>query len=262
MDGYYDHDPGRRSPRRTLIGLAAVLAALCAAFLIGYTSHGGTRANADPGTKSPPPATPATSPITADGPSAPTRSPSTAPAAGPREPLRRNSAGVIVGYRHDQAGAVAAAGNYTASLYVQTNRTHARELAVLSTIAASPADAERMAGDFATEDAALAQLLGVATLQSDGVIAYGHPQGYRVESVTTTAATIDVYVAGGQGVANAPSDSAAAGETFYEVDQVQLVWQRGDWRMSNWSHLVEDNGPELATITAEGYRPFPIGEAG
>jgi hypothetical protein len=260
MDGYYDHDTGRRSPRRTLIGLAAVLAALCAAFLLGYASHGGTRANADPGTKSPSPVTPTPPPPTADVPSGQTLPTSTAPAAGPREPLRRNSAGVIAGYRHDQAGAVAAAGNYTASLYVQTNRTHARELAVLSTIAASQADAERMAGDFATEDAALAQLLGVATVQSDGVIAYGHPQGYRVESVTTTAATIDVYVAGGQGVAAAPSDSPASGETFYEVDQAQLVWQRGDWRMANWSHLVEDDGPELATIAAEGYRPFPIGE--
>ena len=202
---------------------------------------------------------PAAPPITTGAPSAQPPS-STPPAAAPRGPLRRNSAGVIVGYSHDQAGAIAAAGNYTASLYVQTNRTHARELAVLSTIAASQADAERMAGDFATEDAALAQLLGVATLQSDGVIAYGHPQGYRVESVTAAAATIDVYVAGGQGVAGAPSDSAASGETFYEVDQVQLVWQRGDWRMSNWSHLVEDNGPELATVAAEGYLPFPIGE--
>ena len=260
MHGYYDHDTGRRSPRRTLIGLAAVVAALCAAFLIGYARHGGTRPKVEPGTKSPPPATPATSPITADAPRAPTLSPSTAPAAGPREPLRRNSAGVIVGYRHDQAGAVAAAGNYTASLYVQTNRTHTRELAVLSTIAASPADCERMAGDFATEDAALAQLLGVATVQSDGVIAYGHPQGYRVESVTAAAATIDVYVAGGQGVAAAPSDSAASGETFYEVDQVQLVWQRGDWHMANWSHLVEEDGPALATVAVEGYRSFPIGE--
>jgi hypothetical protein len=259
VDGYYDHDTGGRSPRRTLIGLAAVLAALCAAFLLGYASHGGTRANADPGRESPSPVTRTTSPAT-DGPSVPTLSTSTAPAAGPRKPLRRNSAGVIVGYRHDQAGAVAAAGNYTASLYVQNNRTHARELAVLSTIAASPADAERMAGDFATEDNALAQLLGVATVQSDGVIAYGHPQGYRVESVTAAAATIDVYVAGGQGVASVPRDSPASGETFYEVDQVQLGWQRGDWRMSNWSHLVEDNGPELATVAAEGYLPFPIGE--
>jgi hypothetical protein len=261
VDGYDDHDTGGRSPRRTLVGLAAVVAALCAAFLIGYASHIGTRANADPGTESPSPVTPTTPPAAADVPSVPTPSTSTAPAAGPRQSLRRNSAGVIVGYRHDQAGAVAAAGNYTAGLYLQNNRTHARELAMLSPIAASPADAERMAGDFATEDAALAQLLGVATLQTDGVIAYGHPQGYRVESVTTTAATIDVYVAGGQGVAAAPRDSAAVGETFYEVDQVQLVWQRGDWRIANWSHLVEDNGPELATIAAEGYRPFPIGEA-
>ncbi len=258
MDGYYDYHTAGRAPRRTVVVIAAAVAALCLAFLIGYASHGGAGAAADPG-KPPAQTRPAAPPITTGAPSAQPPS-STPPAAASRGPLRRNSAGVIVGYRHDQAGAIAASGNYTASLYVQTNRTHARELAVLSTIAASQADAERMAGDLATEDAALAQRLGVATLQSDGVIAYGHPQGYRVESVTAAAATIDVYVAGGQGVASAPSDSAASGETFYEVDQVQLVWQHGDWRMSNWSHLVENNGPELATVAAEGYLPFPIGE--
>jgi hypothetical protein len=260
MDGYYDQDTGGRSPRRILIGLAAVVAAPCAAFLIGYARHAGTRPNVEPGTKSPSSSRPVTQTTTGAA-SAPTP-PSTGPAAaGARERLRRNGAGVIVGYRHDQAGAVAAAGNFTAGLYVQANRTHARELAVLSTIAASPADAERMAGDLATEDDALAQLLGVDNLQSDGVIAYGHPQGYRVESMTTAAATIDVYVAGGQGVAGVPSDSPPVAETFYEVDQVQLVWQRGDWRMSNLSHLVENNGPELATVAAEGYLPFPVGEA-
>ena len=30
--------------------------------------------------------------------------------------------------------------------------------------------------------------------------------------------------------------------------------------MTNWSHLVENNGPELATVAAEGYLPFPIGD--
>ena len=135
--------------------IAAAVAALCLAFLIGYASHGGARAAADPG-KSPARTRPAAPPVTT-GARPHSRRSSTPPAAAPRGPLRRNSAGVIVGYSHDQAGAVAAAGNYTASLYVQTNRTHARELAVLSTIAASQADAERMAGDFSTEDAALAQ---------------------------------------------------------------------------------------------------------
>jgi hypothetical protein len=219
--------------------------------------HGGSRATADPNTG---PSSPATPPTTTAVSSAPTP---TTPAlqAVKRGQLHRNSVGVIVGYGRDPAGAVAAAGNYTASLYVQTNRTHDRELAVLSSIAASPADAPRMAGDFSTEDAALAKILGVTDLQSDGVIAYGHPQGYRVESATSAAATIDVYVAGGQGIADAPSDSGAAGETFYEVDQVQLVWLHGDWRMRNWSHLVQDNGPELATVAAQGYRPFPISDA-
>jgi hypothetical protein len=61
-------------------------------------------------------------------------------------------------------------------------------------------------------------------------------------------------------VADAPSDSAGAGETFYEVDQVELVWQSGDWRMRNWSHLVQNNGPQLATVAGEGYLPFPIGQ--
>jgi hypothetical protein len=255
MAGYYDYDTHERSPRRAVVGVAALVAGLCAAFLIGYASHGGSRAAADPPTGPAHPAQPATSTAATSAPTA-----LAVPQPVIRGQLHRNSVGVIVGYRRDPAGAVAAAGNFTASLYVQTNRTHPRELAVLSSIAANSADAAQMAGDFSTEDAALAKILGVDDLQSDGVIAYGHPQGYRVESATSSAATIDVYVAGGQGVADAPSDSAAAGETFYEVDQVQLVWLRGDWRMTNWSHLVQDNGPELATLAAQGYVPFPISD--
>ena len=255
MTGYYDYDTRERSPRRAVVGIAALVAGLCAAFLVGYASHGTPRAGAAPQTG---PTRPTPQAISTAATSVP--APTAAPQPVTRGQLHRNSLGVIVGYRRDPAGAVAAAGNYTASLYVHTNRTHARELAVLSSIATSAADAARMAGDFSTEDAALAQLLGVANLQSDGVVAYGHPQGYRVESATGTAATIDVYVAGGQGVAGAPDDSGAAGQTFYEVDQVQLVWQQGDWHLKNWSHLVENDGPELATIAAAGYLPFPIGQ--
>lgn len=260
MSSYYDDDLAGPSRARLLGFVAAGVVALCVAFLIGYLVHGGHGASA----------------VHADNPSQPaTRTPTGPPAAAaptgsptaPRAPLSRNSAGVIVGYSHDQQGAVAAAGNYTAALYVQANRTRGRELTVLTSIAASPADAARMAGDFSSEDAALAKLLDVPGLQAPGVIAYGHPLGYRVESVTGSGATIDVYVAGGQGVADAPTDSSATGETFYEVDQVQLVWrstagpaERGDWQMTNWSHLVQNNGPELATVAAEGYLPFPIGQ--
>jgi hypothetical protein len=260
MAGYddYDYDAHARTSRRVLVGIAALVAGLCVAFLIGYASHGGPHNAADSRIAPDRPAPAPTSTVATHAPPQPAT-----PQSLSGGQLHRNSVGVIVGYRHDPAGAVAAAGNYTASLYVQTNRTHARELAVLSSIAATSADAARMAGDFSTEDAALAKILGVADLQSDGVIAYGHPQGYRVDSATSSAATIDVYVAGGQGMANAPSDSGAAGETFYEVDQVQLVWDRDDWRMTNWSHLVQDNGPELATVAAQGYLPFPIsGEVG
>jgi hypothetical protein len=260
MSAYYDYESGGGPQRRTVvIAASAAVVGLCAAFLIGYATRGGSRAAADPTGHATPSST---STSTASAPlNAASRPASTGPpATSTRAPLRLNIEAVIVGYSQDQAGAVAAAGNYTASLYVQTNRTHARELAVLSSIAASPADAARMAGDFSTEDAALAQLLSVADLQSDGVIAYGHPQGYRVESATTNAATVDVYVAGGQGVVGAPSDSAAAGHTFYEVDQVQLVWQQGDWQLKNWSHLVENDGPQMATVAAAGYLPFPIGQ--
>jgi hypothetical protein len=262
MAGYddYDYDAHARTSRRVVVGIAALVAGLCVAFLIGYASHGGSRGAADSRIAPDRPA-PAPTPASTGATHAPPQPAAPQPVSGRQ--LHRNSVGVIVGYRHDSAGAVAAAGNYTASLYVQTNRTHARELAVLTSIAATSADAARMAGDFSSEDAALAKILGVADLQSAGVIAYGHPQGYRVDSATSSAATIDVYVAGGQGMADAPSDSGAAGETFYEVDQVQLVWDRDDWRITNWSHLVQDNGPELATVAAQGYLPFPIsGEVG
>jgi len=255
----YDDTGGGRPGKRTLTIAAACVVALCVAFLIGYLAHGGHSTSADAAPASPPPSTAAPGAVTTSP-----GVPAAAQPAQPSQPLTRNNAGVIVGYSHDQQGAVAAAGNYTAALYMQTNRTHTRELAVLTSIATTTGDGDRIAGDFTSEDTALAKLLDVATLQSPGVIAYGHPLGYRIESATGTSATIDVYVAGGQGVASAPSDSGAAGETFYEVDQVQLSWQavagKGDWRMSNWSHLVQDNGPQLATVAAEGYLPFPIGQ--
>lgn len=265
----YDADDttGARPGTRLLTIGAAGVVALCVAFLTGYLAHGGGQRDA---AKTAPAATPANTPAPASTAPSPGGSATAQPVLA-RQPLSRNTAGVIVGYSRDQQGAVAAAGNYTAALYAQTNRTHTRELAVLTSIAATSGDASRMAGDFSSEDAALAKLLDVAILQSPGVIAYGHPLGYQVESVSAASATIDVYVAGGQGVANAPSDSSAAGKTFYEVDQVQLVWQNvagspsvgsGDWRMSNWSHLVQDNGPQLATIAAQGYLPFPIGQTG
>lgn len=257
MPGCYDYDDaaGRLGgPRlRIVAAVAAALVVLCLTFLVGYAAHGGAAAAKNPASTDA--RTPPTKGVTPPTSSTPPRA-----AAVQRGPLHRNSAGVIVGYSQDQPGAVAAAGNYTAALYVQTNRTHARELTVLSSIAASPADAARMAGDFSSEDGALAKLLDVANLQTPGVIAYGHPVGYRVESVSSTAATVDVYVVGGQGVADAPSDSAGVGETFYEIDQVELVWQSADWRMRNWSHLVQNNGPELATVAGQGYLPFPIGQ--
>jgi hypothetical protein len=265
MPAYYDYDDGPVSlPRSTrLLGVAAaVVVALCVAFLIGYSTQGSDSAKAQPDAPAPSTTATASGPATTAPPT-----PVGPPTPSTRGPLSRNSAGVIAGYSHDRQGAVAAAGNYTAALYVQANRTHARELEVLTSIAATRADATRVAGDFSSEDVALAKLLDVANLQALGVIAYGHSLGYRVESVTSAAATIDVYVAGGQGVADAPSASSATGKTFYEVDQVHLVWQgdagtagRGDWRMSNWSHLVQNNGPEMATVAAEGYLPFPIGE--
>jgi hypothetical protein len=264
MSAYYDYDDtgGPRPGIRLLTIVATAVVALCVAFLIGYLAHGGGQRDT---AKAPPASTPPSTPAPVTSAPSPGGSATAQPVLA-RQPLARNTAGVIVGYSHDEQGAVAAAGNYTAALYVQTNRTHTRELAVLTSIATAADDATRIAGDFTSEDTALAKLLDVATLQSPGVIAYGHPLGYRIETATGTSATIDVYVAGGQGVASAPSDSGAAGETFYEVDQVQLVWQsvagKSDWRMSNWSHLVQDNGPQLATIAAEGYLPFPIGQTG
>lgn len=259
-----DHASGAGPTVRRLVIVAGAVATLCIAFLIGYSAHG-----SDPGSATAPPKTTEPSAPSLAQASPSPDSPRAAIPPGPttlkREPLTRNAAGVIIGYRHDRHGAIAAAGNYTAALYVQTNRTHARELAVLSSIAATTDDATRMADDLSSEDTALAKLLDVASLQSPGVIAYGHPVGYRVESITSITATIDVYVVGGQGVADAPSDAGASGETFYEVDQVQLTWQptdanAGDWRLRNWSHLVQGNSPRLETVAAEGYLPFPIGQ--
>jgi hypothetical protein len=246
----YKYDAERPASRVVAIG-AAVVAALCLAFLTGYAMSG--RSGASDATPSMPPkreAAPSviTSPTTPD----PVRDPGG---------LHLNARGVITGYAHTQGGAVAAAGNYTAALYVQRNRSHARELAVLNTICATKDDAVRLAGDFSSEDTALSKILDVSNLQSPGVVAYGHPVGYQVASYSANSATVDAYVVGGQGIAGAPGDSAVSGETFYEVDEVQLTWRDADWRLSNWSHLAQTNGPELASVAAESYLPFPLGQA-
>jgi hypothetical protein len=225
---------------------AGAVAALCTAFLIGFAAHGAPRTHPAAETSSAMPsqstqlASPAPQPLAASG-------------------LHRNADGVLVGSPHNPNGAIAAAGNYTAALYLQTNRTRARELALLSTIATSSPDAARMASDFASEDTALSKVLDVPDLQAVGVIAYGHPVGYRLVGYRPSAATVDVYVVGGQGVAGSPQDAAGTGETFYEVDRVDLAWVGGDWRLRNWSHLSQANEPALASVAAEGYRPFPIG---
>ena len=259
---YYDFEESR-SPRRIVTAVAGAVVAVCAAFLVGYAARGGgghqVAAGVAPSTS---PDSPTPSARTVVPPPVKSDSPPTVPAAAdsPRGLLHRNAQGVIVGYSHNQSGAVAAAGNYTASVYVHTTRTHSHELALLSSICANPADAARLAEDFTTEDAALSKILGVTSLQSAGVIAYGHPQGYLVQSVSATSAVVDVYVAGGQGVAGSSDDSDATPQTFYEVDEVQLVWRHGDWLLQDWSHLVENDGPEMGSIAAEGYRPFPIGQ--
>lgn len=243
------HDAPAGGGRKGVLALVAA-AVLVGTFLIGRGLGAATHDTAAPEVPTPavtvtapPPASPSI-PLTGGGP-------------GPH----RHDAGVLVGYPDTRAGAVAAAGNYLSVLYVHTNRTLVREQQVLRAISASGEDAVRMAGDLSSEDAALSRLLAVTDLQSAGVIAHGRVTGYRVESYTAGAATVDVHVAGGQGLAAAAAGSPAAGRTFYEVDRLQLVRRGGDWKLQNVSRLVS-GGPDLGSIAAQGYTPFPVAPTG
>jgi hypothetical protein len=256
----YDLDtaPGtaRETWRRSITVLMAI-GGLALIFVAGYALHGHTTT---PAAATPTPIPPTT---TVPTPSASGLPPTTAPGrdapAGAMPHL--STAGAIVGYSHDEAGAVAAAGNYATALYIHTNRTPGRERAVLGSIAATPAEATRMAADFGSEDTALSQLLSIPNLQTPGTIAFGHPAGYRIGTYTAGQATIDVHVVGGQGTSGAAAGTDSAVESFAEVDRLQLTWIRGDWRLANWSRLV-DNGPQLGSIAAQNYAPFPIGQTG
>lgn len=246
-----DFGPAGRSPGlvwgRSITTLL-VVGGLSLIFLAGYALHGHT----DTSTAAP---RPSRTPTTVPAFSTPSASATPPPHVGTGRAPHLTTAGTILGYSHDQAGAIAAAGNDVTALYVHTNRTPGRERAVLASMAATPADATRMAADFASEDAALARMLAIPNLQATGTIAFGHPTGYRISDYTPDQATIDVHVIGGQGTAD------AAAESFAEVDRLQLTWSRGDWRLSNWSRLV-DGGPALGSIAAQNYAPFPIGETG
>lgn len=250
MSSYYDYDDtaaggGRRWARTALIAAVALLGIVL--LLFGWFDSGSDATPAGP-----------PAPVAAEQPTA-TAAARPAPTGKPAVAgqLRVNEAGVLVGHRRDEAGAVAAAGNFLAALYTQSNRTEPRELQVLGSVAASPADAARMAGDLASEDRALARVLGVPDLQAPSVIAFGRPVGYRVDSYTDDAAVVDVHVAGGQGIAGAGGDSGAAGRTFFEVNRLQLRWAGGDWRLVNTSRLV-NGGPDLGSVAAQTFRPFSV----
>ena len=101
MTPTYDDDGigGARATTRPLVIGAAAVVALCVAFLTGYSLHSpraDPTTDAAPSTVSSAPAPTSTSPARSSAPRT----------AAPGGPLTRNSAGVIVGYRHDQAGAV------------------------------------------------------------------------------------------------------------------------------------------------------------
>lgn len=187
--------------------------------------------------------------------------------AAPREPVEERALpgsagasrvveGVPVGYLQSEAGAVAAAGNFTRVLGEKANFDPAfgERAYPIFTVPEVRDDLLRRAQGFAAnvEDAA-------ALANDPGVTLRGVPLGYRVESYTPADATVSVwYAAIGVGTPEVPMSTA------WGTDRLTLVWTDGDWKISAISSTAGPEPPSNATDSADstlaasinGFQPF------
>jgi hypothetical protein len=148
------------------------------------------------------------------------------------------AAGVPSGFERSEAGAVAAAANYTVVLGGKANLDPAYGETTYHRFALPEArdDLLRRAQDFAAtvEDA--------AHLAADPALALrAAPLGYRVEQYSADEAIIDVwYAAVGVGTAELPMTTA------WGTDRFTLRWAEGDWKVAS---ITGHTGPEPPTGT-------------
>ena len=190
------------------------------------------------------------------------------PPAGDRQPApvgpTREVAGVPVGYRHNRAGAVAAATAYVTAFDGAVMFDADRRAEVLDAIAAHRTRAA-LEQHMAKGAALMANRLNLSPslLQRGQAVVRDIPAGYQVSSYDGNTATVRVWTAGVMAIPGRTQPPDPWGTAT-----VRLVWESGDWKLSD---LTSQDGPtppsrpddalavrEIAGFTA--YRYLPIGE--
>lgn len=165
------------------------------------------------------------------GPAAPVRS-------GPGPSAVRG--GVPVGYAHTPAGAAAAATQYVAALNGRALLDPRRRTQVLDVIATQHAG-RRLEGKMTAGLAVLRERVGLTPeyVAREDVAIRILPGGYDVAEYSARRTTVDVW---GVGLFVAPGHQVAS--PTWGRTRVVLRWERGDWRVAEWSRLEGPTPPE------------------
>ena len=228
----------------TLLGLGAALGRMTAPHPTQRTPSAATGASTDTGGPSPDVSSAADRPV----------------AVGPT----REAAGVPIGYRHDRAGAVAAATAYVTAFDGSVTFDANRRARVLDAVAASRARAA-LEREMAEGAALMAERLNLSPslLEHGRAVVRDIPAGYQVSAYDGDAATVRVWTAGVMAIPGRTQPPDAWGTAT-----VRLVWESGDWKLLD---LTSHDGPtppsrpddtlavrQIAGFTA--YRYLPAGQ--
>jgi hypothetical protein len=196
------------------------------------------------------PATTAAAPAATAAATAPADTSAAAPEAGTaasasRVGPRRFEHGVGVGYAHSQAGAVAAAANYSTVLSSSLILDDASRRAAIDTLAA-PEARRRLQRAFDQAVASLRAGLGMTGAAADGtrVLLRATPVGWRVEEYGGGTAKIALWVTSVGGSLGGAQGAVPVREAW-GTTTVHLRWVEGDWK-------------QLASSTRDG--PVPIAD--
>lgn len=159
--------------------------------------------------------------------------PTTAPAGAGGDPATSARAlrdGVPVGYAHTRHGAVDAAVNDEVA---RSSRAYFTNTAVRHRIIAAMATRESRAELTRNDDAGMDKVLvslGVNDTNADTLVARAAAMGTKVDSYSSTVATVEVWMAGliGTTSTRAPLPVSASWTTY----TLTIQWEDGDWRLA------------------------------
>lgn len=174
-------------------------------------------------------------PDASQGPSAPATAPSGA-GGNPASSARALRDGVPVGYSHIRQGAVDAAVNYEIA---RSSREYFTDTAVRHRIIAAMATRESRAELTHNDDQGMNKVLvslGVNDTNADSLVARAAAMGTKVDSYSSTVATVEVWMAGliGTTSTSAPLPVSASWSTY----TLTLQWEDGDWRLAAVNSVV------------------------